>query len=236
MPQFAVYPHSSYESRTAEQNQFAQPRPCLSEVISDMAPHPWTLSAFRDFLTMKFCLECLEFTVDAAAYRRAFESVEITRRYATPDHEDIIRLKMLWQRILTTYITPSAPYEINISSNARESLISHYDDSPPPPPETLQPALNMMNELMGGAMFVEFLQSRSHLEKRVPIELRKRPSFTIDIRSKSVDTLGYKRANLVHWNTMGERGSDQPPEHKENGVIRVFRNIRWAHRKSSATV
>jgi len=244
MPQFSVYPHSSYEPRQQEPKFFAYQKPTLYEVITDTAPHPWTLVAFRDFLSEKFCLEILEFTLDASAYRRAYESIDVCKRYAISNDNDIQHLRQLWQRLLDTYIMPNAPFEINISSTARDRLIALYDADTPPPPEVLNCVLAMMHELMGGALFLEFLQTREHLESQsLPYEHRKRPSFFIEVRSKSVENFRYKRANgaislgFPHGSTIQEDRHLECPDdccpEERNSMVRVFRNIRWHQRKSS---
>ncbi|PGH04095.1 hypothetical protein AJ79_07195 [Helicocarpus griseus UAMH5409] len=127
------------------------PRPTLDDVLSNTSPPPYTLSAFMAFLSQNHCLETLEFTMDANRYRENY--------HADPSRTQ--HLCMLFQRILSAYIVPAAPREINVSSEVRDALLSHLNSTTPPRPETLDSAIRRMRDLMEESIFIPFLKSQS---------------------------------------------------------------------------
>ena len=134
-------------------------RPSLAEVLSNSAPPPWTLSAFTAFLSQNHCLENLEFTMDAERYREQFDvlAAQMAGMPMTPDFEDCGYLRMLWQRLLAAYIVPDGPREINIPSQARETLLSLPNHPAPPRPEVLDDAVKIIYDLMEESVLVSFL-------------------------------------------------------------------------------
>lgn len=126
-------------------------RPTLDDVLSGISSPPYTLSAFMAFLSQNHCLETLEFTMEAKRYRNSY--------YADPTRTQ--HLCMLFQRILTAYIIPASPREINVSSEVRDDLLSHSNSLTPPRPETLDSAVKRMRDLMEESIFIPFLKSQS---------------------------------------------------------------------------
>ncbi|KAJ5751183.1 Regulator of G protein signaling superfamily [Penicillium manginii] len=113
---------------------FCPMRPTLNDVLANTAPPPYTLSAFMAYLSQNHCLETLEFTLEAQRYRDTYLSFaerlgQSTLTTETPESQ---HLRMLWQRLLTAYIFPGAPREINLSSEVRDGLLRHRDVSLPP--------------------------------------------------------------------------------------------------------
>ncbi|KAL2359635.1 hypothetical protein RJZ56_007506 [Blastomyces dermatitidis] len=126
-------------------------RPTLDDVLAGTSPPPYTLSAFMAFLSQNHCLETLEFTMEAKRYRDTY--------YADPTRTQ--HLRMLFQRILTAYIVPASPREINVSSEVRDDLLNHSNSPTPPRPETLDSAVKRMRDLMEESIFIPFLKSQS---------------------------------------------------------------------------
>ncbi|EDN09055.1 predicted protein [Histoplasma mississippiense (nom. inval.)] len=126
-------------------------RPTLDDVLSGVSPPPYTLSAFMAFLSQNHCLETLEFTMEAKRYQDNY--------YADPSRTQ--HLCKLFQRILTAYIFPASPREINVSSEVRDDLLSHSNSPTPPRPETLDSAVRRMRDLMEESIFLPFLHSQS---------------------------------------------------------------------------
>lgn len=150
-------PHSlAVSART-----LAHIRPTLDEVLANAAPAPYTLSAFMAYLSQNHCLETLEFTLEATRYRESYEA--LTHRLGRPpteaDGAESQHLLLLWQRLLTAYVLPGAPREINLSSVVRDDLLQHADTARPPPPETLDPAVKRIHDLMDESIFIPFLNS-----------------------------------------------------------------------------
>ncbi|KAI9761173.1 MAG: hypothetical protein M4579_001220 [Chaenotheca gracillima] len=132
--------------------------PTLSEVLSNTAPPPWTLTAFMAYLSQNHCLETLEFTMDAGRYRSHYNEMAVLEN-GSSQGRDFVR--MLWQRLLDAYITQNGPREVNLPSNVRDRILSLPNDFAPPPPEVLDTAVKIVYELMEESVLVPFLNSAS---------------------------------------------------------------------------
>ncbi|CRG85362.1 hypothetical protein PISL3812_02448 [Talaromyces islandicus] len=142
---------------------FSPVRPTLDEVLSNTAPYPYTLSAFMAYLSQNHCLETLEFTLEAKRYRETYVSVSrlLDQSIIVSDTPQTQHLLMLWGRLLSAYILPGAPREINLSSEVRDGLLAEAHASRPPLPETLDPAVRRMHDLMEESIFIHFVNSQS---------------------------------------------------------------------------
>lgn len=141
-------------------------RPTLAEVLSNTAPSPWTLSAFMAYLSQNHCLETLEFTMDATRYRKHYEKMaaQMAGMPMSPDYEECEYVRMLWHRLLDAYIVPNGPREVNLPCNIRDHLLSLPSAIAPPPPESLDPAVKIVYELMDESVLVPFLNEVSSLK------------------------------------------------------------------------
>lgn len=135
------------------------PRPTLADVLSNSAPHPWTLSAFTAYLSQNHCLENLEFTMDAERYRERYDEMlaRTTRMSSQSNYEESEYLKMLWQRLIDAYIVPDGAREINIPFRVREKLLSLPNHVSPPEPDVLETAVKIIYDLMEESVLVSFL-------------------------------------------------------------------------------
>lgn len=139
-------------------------RPSLEQVLANTAPAPYTLSAFMAYLSQNHCLETLEFTLEAKRYRETFEAVtHQLGEYpsANTDFPECQHLCMLWQRLLTAYILPGSPREINVTSDVRDNILRQAAVNPPPHPQVLDVAVKLTHELMEESIFMPFLNSHS---------------------------------------------------------------------------
>jgi hypothetical protein len=166
-PDYGFYYHKEMDSRPLSlaipTGNFCQVRPTLDEVLSNTASYPYTLSAFMAYLSQNHCLETLEFTMEAKRYGETYRSIsrvlgESPIRTECPQTE---HLRMLWQRLISAYIAPGAPREINLSSEVRDGLLEDAYATVPPPPETLDAAVRRMHDLMEESIFIHFLNSHS---------------------------------------------------------------------------
>jgi hypothetical protein len=142
---------------------FSPVRPTLDEVLSNTAPYPYTLSAFMAYLSQNHCLETLEFTLEAKRYRETYLSVSrlLDQSIIVSDTPQTQHLLVLWERLLSAYILPGAPREIILSSEVRDVLLADAHASRPPLPETLDPAVRRMHDLMEESIFIHFVNSQS---------------------------------------------------------------------------
>ncbi|KFY31872.1 hypothetical protein V493_00723 [Pseudogymnoascus sp. VKM F-4281 (FW-2241)] len=138
-------------------------RPTLQEVLANSAPPPWTLSAFTAYLSQNHCLETLEFTMDATRYRKQYETLlaNCEEKTIMPSAEEYEYVRMLWQKLLDTYITQDSPREINLPGDVRDHLLSSPNHFRPPSPPQLDTALGVVYELMEESVLVPFLNSVS---------------------------------------------------------------------------
>lgn len=143
---------------------FCPLRPSLADVLSNTAPPPYTLSSFMAYLSQNHCLETLEFSLEAKRYRESYESLagQMGDRITTAaDSPECGHLHMLWHRLLTAYIFPGSPREINLPSEVRDGLLQFANSPSPPSPQTLDPAVKLVHELMEESIFLPFLNSHS---------------------------------------------------------------------------
>lgn len=138
-------------------------RPSLDDVLADRSQPPYTLTAFMAYLSQNHCLETLEFTLDAKRYGEHYEAAveEAGGSQVASECPKSQHLCMLFQRLLSAYIVPGAPREINLPSSVRDALLSHSHTLLPPPPSALDAAVKRMRDLMDDSIFIPFLNSRS---------------------------------------------------------------------------
>ncbi|KAE8144897.1 RGS domain-containing protein [Aspergillus avenaceus] len=150
-------------SLTVPTGAFCPMRPTLDEVLANTAPAPYTLSAFMAYLSQNHCLETLEFTLEAKRYRETYDSLchQLGQCPILIDCPESQHLRMLWQRLLTAYIIPGSPREINVSSEVRDDILQHANSAIPPSPEILDAAVKLVHELMEESIFLPFLNSYS---------------------------------------------------------------------------
>lgn len=142
---------------------FCPIRPTLDDVLANTAPPPYTLSAFMAYLSQNHCLETLEFTMEAKRYGETYQAVshQLSESPICSDCPQTEHLCMLWQRLISAYILPGSPREINLSSSVRDGLLEYADSTTPPPPEVLDSAVTRMHDLMEESIFIPFLNSSS---------------------------------------------------------------------------
>lgn len=136
-------------------------RPKLEEILDDAAPSPYTLSAFMDFLSHNHCSETVEFILAVRRYRNSYTLLQQSfwnTASRNAKREDII---VQWQQLMTTYITPSAPREINISPAVRAELLGSTNHELPPSPDLLEAAVQNMHQLINDSVLAAFFEECS---------------------------------------------------------------------------
>jgi hypothetical protein len=146
-------------------------RPTLDEVLANTAPAPYTLSAFMAYLSQNHCLETLEFTLEAKRYREAYDgfSRQLGQFPIAVDCPESRHLRMLWQRLLSAYILPGSPREINVSSEVRDDILRFANATVPPPPAMLDAAVKLVHDLMEESIFMPFLNAHSASAQVFPL-------------------------------------------------------------------
>ncbi|KAF2480292.1 RGS domain-containing protein, partial [Neohortaea acidophila] len=135
-------------------------RPNLREILANTSEAPWTLAAFMAYLSSNHCLETLEFTMDADRYKQHYMKMMANAGpTGVPSPKDRDFVQELWERLVEAYIRPSGSREVNIPSNVRDPILRKRPDELPPAPETLDPAVDKIHELMDESLLVPFLNS-----------------------------------------------------------------------------
>ena len=162
-------------------------RPTLDEVLSDATPPPYTFNAFLTYLSENHCLETLQFILAAQQYRETYESFanQAAEPIATTDSSAGRHLRMLYHLLLTTYIIPGAPREVNLSSDVRGHLLQYKDQLTPPQPDALEPSVKHIHGLMENSIFLLFL---NHCATPSCQDLAPDVSNIIDIKGNRSDT------------------------------------------------
>ncbi|KAJ5911321.1 uncharacterized protein N7473_000624 [Penicillium subrubescens] len=170
---------------------FCPMRPTLNEVLANAAAPPYTLSAFMAYLSQNHCLETLEFTMEASRYRDTYEALSARLgpdALTDPETREAQHLQMLWQRLMTAYILPGAPREVNLSSEVRDGLLRYRDVTTPPTPDTLNSAVKRIHDLMEESIFLPFLNSHTTSPSMLAqLDSAFGPEDTMDLSSPSYD-------------------------------------------------
>lgn len=133
---------------------FANP-PSLTDILSNTAPPPWTLSSFMAFLSQNHCLETLEFILDAERYRTAYYQIA---QGAAPNGP--AQICSLWRKVIDAYIMPCAPREVNLPAHVRDLLVQlPCCKANPPHPSELDDAVQIVRDLINDSVLVPFLES-----------------------------------------------------------------------------
>lgn len=129
--------------------------PSLRDILTDVAPPPFTLGAFTAFLSQNHCMETLEFTMDADRYRSVHANFMAAQAAGFSDGSD--HVCSLWHKIINAYILPYGHREVNLPSRVRDRLLSLPAAPVPPHPSELDEAVRIVYELMNDSVLGPFL-------------------------------------------------------------------------------
>lgn len=161
--------------------------PTLTEILLDVSPPPYTLTAFMAYLSQNHCMETLEFTLDAQRYANFYQEFASEAESATDAN---VRLSALWQKLMQVYIVPCAPREVNIPSRVRDRLLMTHYNPIPPHPSVLDEAGRIIYELMNDSLLVPFLESVVPLHPEGEEQIRSPRSHTTS-RSRTSQSLEF---------------------------------------------
>lgn len=131
-------------------------RTTLDDILSDQSSGSYSYNALLDFLTQGHCMETLDFISDAKLYRNTYTLYSIS-----VDNCDLIRDTTLvaqqWKRLISTYVFPESPCQINFPDHIREQLFEPGDPIVSPPnPERLDLAIDYAYEIITEDALVPF--------------------------------------------------------------------------------
>jgi hypothetical protein len=136
-------------------------RPKLEEILDDAAPFPYTLRAFMDFLSHNHCLETVEYIMEVKRYRKTYNMVQQILGDSASGNAWRTHMMVQWQHLMTTYIIPAAPREINISPAILAELLDFANVLPPPPPDLLEASVQSMHQLINDSVLEPFFKELS---------------------------------------------------------------------------
>lgn len=98
--------------------------------------------------------------MDAGRYKKHYAKM-LSRggSNGAPPLKDREYVQALWTRLVDAYIRPNGSREVNLPSNVRDPLLNLSPTELPPAPETLDPAVAKIYELMEESVLVPFLNS-----------------------------------------------------------------------------
>jgi hypothetical protein len=134
-------------------------RTTLDDILSDHSSGLYSYNALLEFLTQGHCMETLNFIADAKSYRNTYTLYSIS-----VDSCDLIRDTTLvaqqWKRLISTYVFPESPCQINLPNHIREQLLEPSDAIVSPPnPERLDLAIGYAYEIITEDALVPFVRS-----------------------------------------------------------------------------
>ncbi|KFA61772.1 hypothetical protein S40285_04152 [Stachybotrys chlorohalonatus IBT 40285] len=138
--------------------------PTLSEILRDVSPPPYTLTAFMAYLSQNHCMESLEFTLDTQRYTACYDQLVNQQQSA----ESRNHACALWDKLMQVYIVPCAPREVNIPASVRDRLLSYPSRPVAPHPSALDDASRIIYELMNDSLLVPFIESVTPLQLEIP--------------------------------------------------------------------
>ncbi|KXT17016.1 hypothetical protein AC579_4334 [Pseudocercospora musae] len=190
------------------QGPFCPRRPNLREILANTSPPPWTLAAFMAYLSNNHCLETLEFTMDAGRYKKHYaKMMSRAQENGMPPAKDREYVQALWQRLVEAYIQPNGSREVNLPSDVRDPILGRKPAEMPPAPETLDPAVAKIYELMEESVLVPFLNS-VYPQTAHPT-MHSCPYDTFDDNQSMLSSRTYEDRNLHSRRSRHGRGS--PP-------------------------
>ena len=192
-------------------------RPNLREILSNTSPPPWTLAAFMAYLSNNHCLETLEFTMDAGRYKKHYaKMMSRAQSDGMPPAKDREYVRALWQRLVEAYIQPNGSREVNLPSDVRDPIINLRPRDMPPAPESLDPAVAKIYELMEESVLVPFLNSVYPQSAQTAVNSC--PYNTSDESMSMLSRTHEDRSMYPRRSRQGHRNSPPPQTYPQSAV------------------
>ncbi|KAF9882927.1 hypothetical protein FE257_004883 [Aspergillus nanangensis] len=133
--------------------------PGPDDILSGSAPEPYTFDSFVDYLSQSHCIETLDFLSDAQVYIDSYRTSAASIRLSGMASESR-RLGKQWKALMSTYIAPGAPDELNIPERISSGLLDTTKVMvSPPSPARLEPAIRHARQLLIESALIPFIQS-----------------------------------------------------------------------------
>ena len=133
-------------------------QPSLEEVLRNEAPYPYTLDSFTTHMSQANCVEILNFILEVRRYREGYSAIfPDGESPASPDQLETWGLYEIWKCLLSMYIIPGSPQEINSISDKRNDLLAHCSPQKLPVPKMLDVVEQEMLDLISESIFPSFV-------------------------------------------------------------------------------
>jgi hypothetical protein len=175
-------------------------KPSLSDILNNETSYPYSLDDFATFLDSTYCLENLEFYMAVRRYTyyacnfynysssplsSSIDSDSILEspvsllsdlaydddsslRGDAPAHLNFLKQKL--QDLITTFILPNSPKEINIPAETRDDLLANVFQYNNYHPSIFDNVKDQIYELMESSSFNQFLVEAGNIELRMSSE------------------------------------------------------------------
>ncbi|OOQ86469.1 hypothetical protein PEBR_21211 [Penicillium brasilianum] len=134
-------------------------RSTLDDALSGQSSGPYTYNALLEFLTQGHCMETLNFISEAKSYRDLYSLYSISVDSCNLIRDTTLVAKQ-WKRLISTYVSPESPSQINLPDDIREQLLEPGDAIlSPPNPERLGLAIDYAYEIITEDALLPFTSS-----------------------------------------------------------------------------
>ncbi|GBC10746.1 hypothetical protein RclHR1_09870005 [Rhizophagus clarus] len=172
-------------------------KPSLSDILNNETSYPYSLDDFATFLDQTYCLENLEFYMAVRRYTyyaynfynysssplsSSIDSDSILESsFSDPTYDDdsslrgdapahLNFLKQKLHDLISTYILPNSPKEINIPAETRDDLLANVFQYNNYHPSIFDNVKDQIFELMESSSFNQFLVEAGNIELRMSSE------------------------------------------------------------------
>ncbi|PKY16912.1 regulator of G protein signaling superfamily [Rhizophagus irregularis] len=172
-------------------------KPSLSDILNNETSYPYSLDDFATFLDQTYCLENLEFYTAVRRYTyyaynfynyssspmsSSLDSDSILESpLVDPNYEDdsslrgdapahLNFLKQKLHDLISTFILPNSPKEINIPAETRDDLLANVFQYNNYHPSIFDNVKDQIYELMESSSFNQFLVEAGNIELRMSSE------------------------------------------------------------------
>lgn len=150
--------------------------PSLEDILCARALPPFDLPEFLAFAASNHCVEAVEFLIAAANYRKAYyqKTSNKNNNNITGVRDDKIDINndlwTQWTFIVNTFIHPHGAKEVNLTCQARSSLLQQHTEqwqlknqlraTNSPNPAALDHACDVVREMVKDNLYLSFVLSR----------------------------------------------------------------------------
>ncbi|KAF7591563.1 hypothetical protein BBP40_001443 [Aspergillus hancockii] len=135
--------------------------PTFDKVLNDAAPYPYSLNSFKAYLSQNHCSESLNFLEEVEQYTQTYRcAIQVDGAPLSSHSTSSPSLLLTWKRLISTYILPGSPQELNLSTEERNSLLKYDNARVPPPPCLINEAVKRIAQSLESSVFFQFLSSR----------------------------------------------------------------------------